>query len=173
MVSAVPIPEIDWLKDGQVLRSSHRFKISQFGNEHTLTIDPIQNRDFGKYICKASNHLGIEEQVIELKEINNSETEELLVEIVELSPPGYRESLTMISSGESKGQHTNIVKETIAVDLFSVKYIQKTERGWIAIIAPYSTPDAKVNLPIKSAASTVTINSMVFLFWCIFLLMHY
>ena len=63
---AVPIPTVVWSKDGQSLRSTHRLKISSFGDKYTLTIYRIKEGDFGTYICMASNSLGSANQIIEL-----------------------------------------------------------------------------------------------------------
>lgn len=51
-----PLPEIKWLKDGQLLVSDKRHKVLSHGR--FLQIFGAQVADTGRYICLASNSAG-------------------------------------------------------------------------------------------------------------------
>jgi len=40
-------------------------------NDHSLLIKNVKTSDYGSYLCRASNSLGITEKIIELSEIAN------------------------------------------------------------------------------------------------------
>lgn len=41
------------------------------GNDHSLLIRHVKTTDYGAYLCRASNSLGITEKIVELSEIAN------------------------------------------------------------------------------------------------------
>ena len=58
----VPLPDIIWDRDGTVI-SSKEFH-SRFS---TLTFTPQEASDFGDYVCKATNLLGLTEKIITIE----------------------------------------------------------------------------------------------------------
>jgi len=68
-VHAHPQPSVLWEKDGQQITNVDRIKYNNIGSRHTLIIDQVEQEDFGKYFCKATNNLGSQQKVIELSEL--------------------------------------------------------------------------------------------------------
>ena len=61
-VEGVPLPEIIWTRDGKVASSK---KLNR--RVSTLTFTPKRESDFGAYLCKASNFLGVARKVINVE----------------------------------------------------------------------------------------------------------
>lgn len=74
-----PKPESKWLKNGNPIRSSERYKIAQIGEVVALSVSKSKEEDSGVYTCVLSNKLG------------NAETEANLVvlPIAELKRPKF------------------------------------------------------------------------------------
>ncbi|KAK9506136.1 hypothetical protein O3M35_008126 [Rhynocoris fuscipes] len=72
-VEAYPPPGIVWLKDGIQLANNQHYSISHFATadeytDTTLRVITIEKRQYGTYICKASNKLGSSEAQVKLIE---------------------------------------------------------------------------------------------------------
>lgn len=53
-----PAPTVTWKKDdGQVIHSTDRYHLKVHGHSHMLIIHHLQEQDFGKFECMASNSL--------------------------------------------------------------------------------------------------------------------
>lgn len=66
-VHAHPSPNVIWERQGgDMINNDGRVKYSNIGSRHTLVIAPVTAKDFGKYVCKATNNLGTQHKVIEL-----------------------------------------------------------------------------------------------------------
>ena len=65
-VHAHPAPTVIWEKEGQQITNMDRINYNNIGSRHTLIIGQVEQEDFGKYFCKASNNLGSRQKVIEL-----------------------------------------------------------------------------------------------------------
>ena len=65
-VHAHPAPTVIWEKGGQQITNMDRINYNNIGSRHTLIIGQVEEEDFGKYFCKASNNLGSKQKVIEL-----------------------------------------------------------------------------------------------------------
>ncbi|XP_059097029.1 protein vein-like [Tigriopus californicus] len=61
-----PIPEIQWLRNGQELSSTMRFKIRSKRRRSTLRISNVRHTDSGRYTCKAVNALGSHSQSVSI-----------------------------------------------------------------------------------------------------------
>lgn len=61
-----PIPEIQWLRNGQELTSTFRFKIRSKRRRSTLRISNVRRTDSGHYTCKAVNALGSHSQSVSI-----------------------------------------------------------------------------------------------------------
>ena len=66
VVSGLPEPEIEWFKDGKLVRVSHRFKLEFDGNRSVLTVKDAKQTDDGEFTCTASNKVGKVSCTIEL-----------------------------------------------------------------------------------------------------------
>ena len=58
MVSGLPEPEIEWFKDGNLIRDSHRFKLEFGENKSGLIIKDAKQTDDGEFTCTATNKVG-------------------------------------------------------------------------------------------------------------------
>ena len=58
VVSGLPEPEIEWFKDGKLVRDSHRFKLEFDGNRSVLTVKGAKQTDDGEFTCTATNKVG-------------------------------------------------------------------------------------------------------------------
>lgn len=72
-VEAYPPPAIEWIKDGALLTNNQHQSISHFATadeytDTTIRVITIEKRQYGDYICKASNKLGMAETKVELFE---------------------------------------------------------------------------------------------------------
>ncbi|XP_022161313.1 lachesin-like [Myzus persicae] len=72
-VEAYPPPAIIWLNNGVELSNNQHYSISHFATtdqltDTTLQIITVENRQYGDYICKASNILGTAEVTVTLYE---------------------------------------------------------------------------------------------------------
>lgn len=70
-VEAYPPPAINWLKDDVVLSNNQHYSISHFATadeytDTTIRVITIEKRQYGQYVCKAANKLGIAETRVEL-----------------------------------------------------------------------------------------------------------
>ncbi|GAB1597543.1 obscurin-like [Argonauta hians] len=54
-VTGVPVPTVTWLKDDNVVNESDKFKITDNGEIHTLSIKDTSKLDAGTYTVKATN----------------------------------------------------------------------------------------------------------------------
>lgn len=66
VVSGLPEPEIEWFKDGKLVRDSHRFKLEFDGNRSVLTVKDAKQTDDGEFTCTATNKVGKVSCTIEL-----------------------------------------------------------------------------------------------------------
>lgn len=58
VVEGEPTPSISWKKDDtQGIHSNEHYHLKMHGHSHMLIIHHIQEQDFGKYECMASNSL--------------------------------------------------------------------------------------------------------------------
>ncbi|XP_046382587.1 lachesin isoform X1 [Ischnura elegans] len=72
-VEAYPPPAIVWIKDNVQLSNNQHYSISHFATadeytDTTVRVITIEKRQYGKYICKATNRLGSAEAEVELFE---------------------------------------------------------------------------------------------------------
>lgn len=72
-IEAYPPPAITWVKNGVVLSNNQHYYISHFATadeftDSTIRVVTIEKRQYGEYVCKASNKLGSEEGRVELFE---------------------------------------------------------------------------------------------------------
>lgn len=65
-VSGLPEPEIEWFKDGKLIRDSHRFKLEFDDNKSVLTIKDAEQIDDGEFTCTATNKVGKVSCTVEL-----------------------------------------------------------------------------------------------------------
>ena len=66
VVSGLPEPEIEWFKDGKLVRESYRFKLEFDGNRSVLTVKDAKQTDDGEFTCTATNKVGKVSCTIEL-----------------------------------------------------------------------------------------------------------
>lgn len=66
VVSGLPQPDIEWLKDGKTIQPSHRFKLDFGENRSVLTIVDAKLTDEGDYTCMLSNKAGKDSCQVEL-----------------------------------------------------------------------------------------------------------
>ncbi|KAG8231048.1 hypothetical protein J437_LFUL011171 [Ladona fulva] len=72
-VEAYPPPAIVWIKDNVQLSNNQHYSISIFATadeftDTTLRVITIEKRQYGKYVCKATNKLGSAQAEVELFE---------------------------------------------------------------------------------------------------------
>lgn len=72
-VEAYPSPAIVWIKDGVYLSNNQHYSISLFATadeftDSTLRVITVEKRQYGEYICQATNKLGQNEAKVELYE---------------------------------------------------------------------------------------------------------
>ncbi|XP_033222241.1 lachesin [Belonocnema kinseyi] len=72
-VEAYPPPAIVWIKDDIQLSNNQHYSISHFATadeytDTTIRVITIEKRQYGQYVCKASNKLGTAETRVELFE---------------------------------------------------------------------------------------------------------
>lgn len=75
-IESFPSPSVEWYKDGQLISNNKNYRISQFATsdefvETSLTVQKIEKKHYGNYLCKAANKLGPGQQEIELFETVN------------------------------------------------------------------------------------------------------
>lgn len=58
VVHAYPAAEVSWTRDGNPVDSDTRAEVHDGGHRHLLTIDQVDQEDFGIYTCTATNSLG-------------------------------------------------------------------------------------------------------------------
>lgn len=58
VVSGLPEPEIEWFKDGKLVRNSHRFELEFDRNRSALTVKGAKQTDDGEFTCIATNQVG-------------------------------------------------------------------------------------------------------------------
>lgn len=66
VVSGLPEPEIEWFKDGKLVRQSYRFKLEFDGNRSVLTVKDAKQTDDGEFTCSATNKVGKVSCTVEL-----------------------------------------------------------------------------------------------------------
>lgn len=66
IVLGLPEPEIEWFKDGKLIRDSHHFKLEFDGNRSVLTIKDAKQTDDGEFTCTATNEVGRVSHAVEL-----------------------------------------------------------------------------------------------------------
>ena len=66
VVSGLPEPEIEWFKDGKLIRDSHHFNLEFDGNRSVLTIKDAKQTDDGEFTCTATNKVGKVSRTVEL-----------------------------------------------------------------------------------------------------------
>ncbi|XP_043289049.1 lachesin [Venturia canescens] len=72
-VEAYPPPAITWHKDEVQISNNQHYSISNFATadeytDTTLRVITIEKRQYGKFVCKAQNKLGVDETTVELFE---------------------------------------------------------------------------------------------------------
>uniref|UniRef100_A0A182PQD6 Ig-like domain-containing protein n=1 Tax=Anopheles epiroticus TaxID=199890 RepID=A0A182PQD6_9DIPT len=72
-IEAYPPPAIRWLKDSVQLSSNQHYQLSQFATadeftDSTLRVITAEKRQYGEYICQATNKLGEAEGRVEFTE---------------------------------------------------------------------------------------------------------
>uniref|UniRef100_T1JMP5 Ig-like domain-containing protein n=1 Tax=Strigamia maritima TaxID=126957 RepID=T1JMP5_STRMM len=72
-VEAYPPPAITWIKDGFVLTNNQHYQVSIFATadeytDSTLRAVTVEKKQYGIYICRAANKLGINQANVELFE---------------------------------------------------------------------------------------------------------
>lgn len=75
-IESFPSPSIEWLKDGVVLTDNQHYEISIFAtseefSDTSLKVRRIEKKQYGQYVCRASNKLGSDSKEIELFETVN------------------------------------------------------------------------------------------------------
>ena len=75
-IEAFPSPSVSWLKDGQTINDNQNYMISIFARnddfmDTTLRVRRIEKRQYGTYVCRATNKLGVNHTTIELVESVN------------------------------------------------------------------------------------------------------
>jgi len=73
LVEAYPAPRMTWLKDDLVLNDNQHNKMSTFTStdqttDSNLRVLSIERKQYGGYVCRASNKLGVAEARVELTE---------------------------------------------------------------------------------------------------------
>ncbi|XP_059145488.1 muscle M-line assembly protein unc-89-like isoform X2 [Physella acuta] len=58
MIIGIPEPEVEWLKDGQLVKSSPKYKIGREGHTTILVVENCENIDSGTYTCNIYNDAG-------------------------------------------------------------------------------------------------------------------
>ena len=58
MVHGRPVPKVVWHRDGSLVGSTKHLMQWDGSHRHSLTINNVDESDFGKYTCYASNRLG-------------------------------------------------------------------------------------------------------------------
>ena len=58
IVSGLPEPEIEWFKDGNLIRDSHHFQLEFNENKSVLIIKDAKQTDDGEFTCTATNKAG-------------------------------------------------------------------------------------------------------------------
>lgn len=66
VVSGLPSPDIEWLKDGKTIKESHHFKLDFEENRSILTILDVKLTDESEYTCVISNKAGQDSCRVEL-----------------------------------------------------------------------------------------------------------
>lgn len=97
-VESFPSPSIVWYKDGQALTDNQHYEISIYATSEeftdtTLKVKRIEKKQYGIYICRATNKLGYDFKEIELFETVNV-----------ICPPACDSFLSYISSAASNHQ---------------------------------------------------------------------
>ncbi|XP_011690293.1 PREDICTED: hemicentin-1-like isoform X2 [Wasmannia auropunctata] len=72
MVSAWPEAKVEWFFNNKTLEYSSRIMKHNTDNDHSLFIRQVETDDYGSYLCRAVNSLGVTEKMIELSGIANS-----------------------------------------------------------------------------------------------------
>lgn len=54
-VAGVPEPNIEWLKDGEVLDPNDKYQTRSLAGDLTLEIRNVTGADQGEYVCQAKN----------------------------------------------------------------------------------------------------------------------
>ena len=66
VVSGLPEPEIEWFKDGKLIRDRYHFNLEFDGNKSVLTVKDAKQTDDGEITCTASNRVGKVSCTVEL-----------------------------------------------------------------------------------------------------------
>merc|ERR1712106_709432 len=179
-------------------RQAKRTKLAKSGSRHTLTISEVQQADFGKYTCQASNTLGRDERVIEMsghaspadfksaasghsddsfllewssKSFTN--IEEFLLE-TSLSPSGSWSSVTVVPTKE--GAYHFAGKEFITnlqpATPYMARVSAKNGEGWgkPGPVWNFATKGAVPSPASVTASATSSSSSIMFLVSCISML---
>lgn len=72
-IEAYPLPAIVWIKDETHLSNNQHYSISHFATadeftDSTLRVITIEKRQYGDYLCRATNKLGSHEAKVNLFE---------------------------------------------------------------------------------------------------------
>ncbi|KAL5236967.1 hypothetical protein ACI65C_004377 [Semiaphis heraclei] len=108
-VEAYPPPAIIWLNNGIQLSNNQHYKISHFATtdeitDTTIRIITIENRQYGDYVCKASNVLGTTEVTVTLYET-----------IIPVCPPACGQ---LPSSSHLKNSNINFTSSSFLITIY-------------------------------------------------------
>ncbi|RLU24039.1 hypothetical protein DMN91_004248 [Ooceraea biroi] len=70
-VTAFPEAKVEWYFKNETMKYTSRIVKHNVGNDHSLLIRNVKATDYGSYLCRASNSLGITEKIVELSELAN------------------------------------------------------------------------------------------------------
>lgn len=78
LVSGIPLPQVSWYKDSEVLFSGPKHKFLHDQEEHTLLLLDTTPEDAGVYSCQAQNEYG-EDMSSALLTVEGKRSKELFV----------------------------------------------------------------------------------------------
>lgn len=87
-VYANPPAKVEWFRDGTPVALQSRLDTHVTSEKHALLLRHLQDSDFGNYMCRASNHLGLSQGFVQLSAIPN--TPVFLKSSRRMGPDGYR-----------------------------------------------------------------------------------
>ncbi|XP_024939687.1 neural cell adhesion molecule 1 isoform X5 [Cephus cinctus] len=70
-VTSWPEAKVEWFFEDQRVPYSSRIVKHSYGEDHSLIIRNVRTLDYGYYLCRASNSVGISEEIIELSGVAN------------------------------------------------------------------------------------------------------
>lgn len=64
--------QVEWFRDGTPVALQSRLDTHVTSEKHALLLRHLQDSDFGNYMCRASNHLGLSQGFVQLSAIPNT-----------------------------------------------------------------------------------------------------